>query len=964
MLAVAKTLALIVFAYGFFLTRTQLLQTSTCEDFSAADLTGSIKKMAPDDSSTGCWLEPGVDKLVLLVLDGARYDFTTAPPYGKESDSLFSTAPLHTNSLSGRAPLHTIVQILEDDSEVAELFRFVADSPTTTQQRLKGILTGGLPTFFDVSKSFGAVELVEDNIIAQAAAAGRRISFSGDDTWLDLFHPAHFAAGMDPHPSFNVNDLDTVDQGVRQHLMSALDEPGEWDILIGHFLGIDHAGHTHGVESQAMARKLEESNADIKAIAAILAADETFDRTLFVVMGDHGMTTDGDHGGSTRDETDTFLFVHRPRAASVNQSQTQRNTSMSSRLHSIPGVLSMPQVDFAPTISAILDLPIPFSNLGTVQQRIYEISSPWRGNMNNSTKSDTETCAAEMNEKYLMSLRGTATQVWRYIDEYAAKAGNPFASKDWASLLRLRSLAMSNSGVQRDDIENINHFLRTAAAISREKWVNFCLWKMVLGILLLVCPLVMSIKMMAHSKRNWYVCAVQWLTCQELRQSRVVLFRLCLRAQMLETATMCALTVLFSGQQLSNSFIIAEGDIAHFIIASLYCFYMIRALSSPSRQNSHKHVWKLFSYAHIVFFLTSITGLQMLGNSWVKENTFHGGSRDVPVTQSASYWKAIALSALVSLPWICHRTLTQRNLNSHRVCVALVSVSVGLCTFMRGPGCLAIWRLLSSEISNSLLFALNFFIPWVTYSASLVALLVPTPIAPPFHHLRYTVQGASHCLAWTLINIYTISFGEQGAQWDFLVFTQYASLIYISLDNSFSSTMFRVRRELSLLFAWQVSTSQLFFASGHCCTFDCLQFSSAFIGFRTFHFYIMGALLASNTWAGDFLVSTTIPGVVALYLSDGQNEEDLVHDFDVALDQASMFYTVFRLAILVLIVTFVTVERNHLMAFAVFTPKFVFESIGQSIGDAILLFGIAACTASLKKWNTQSSTPHERVLKT
>ena len=121
---------------------------------------------------------------------------------------------------------------------------------------------------------------------------------------------------------------------------------------------------------------------------------------------------------------------------------------------------------------------------------------------------------AEMNEKYLMSLRGTATQVWRYIDEYAAKAGNPFASKDWASLLRLRSLAMSNSGVQRDDIENINHFLRTAAAISREKWVNFCLWKMVLGILLLVCPLVISIKIMAHSKRSWYVCAVQWLSCQ------------------------------------------------------------------------------------------------------------------------------------------------------------------------------------------------------------------------------------------------------------------------------------------------------------------------------------------------------------------------------------------------------------------------------------------------------------------
>jgi hypothetical protein len=32
----------------------------------------------------------------------------------------------------------------------------------------------------------------------------------------------------------------------------ALGKPGEWDILVGHFLGVDHAGHTFGVESAAM----------------------------------------------------------------------------------------------------------------------------------------------------------------------------------------------------------------------------------------------------------------------------------------------------------------------------------------------------------------------------------------------------------------------------------------------------------------------------------------------------------------------------------------------------------------------------------------------------------------------------------------------------------------------------------------------------------------------------------------
>ena len=54
----------------------------------------------------------------------------------------------------------------------------------------------------------------EDNLIAQAATAGRRVAFSGDDTWLELFNPSVFAGGVEPYPSFNVKDLDTVDQGV------------------------------------------------------------------------------------------------------------------------------------------------------------------------------------------------------------------------------------------------------------------------------------------------------------------------------------------------------------------------------------------------------------------------------------------------------------------------------------------------------------------------------------------------------------------------------------------------------------------------------------------------------------------------------------------------------------------------------------------------------------------------------
>ena len=54
----------------------------------------------------------------------------------------------------------------------------------------------------------------EDNLIDQLAAAGRRLAFAGDDTWMQLF-PTQFAGAL-PFPSFNVQDLDTVDNGVWQ----------------------------------------------------------------------------------------------------------------------------------------------------------------------------------------------------------------------------------------------------------------------------------------------------------------------------------------------------------------------------------------------------------------------------------------------------------------------------------------------------------------------------------------------------------------------------------------------------------------------------------------------------------------------------------------------------------------------------------------------------------------------------
>lgn len=81
--------------------------------------------------------------------------------------------------------------------------------------------------------------------------------FLGDDTWVSLY-PNRFIRSY-PFPSFNVFDLDTVDDGILKNLNYELRQK-DWQLLIGHFLGVDHCGHRYGPTHPEMTRKLTEMN--------------------------------------------------------------------------------------------------------------------------------------------------------------------------------------------------------------------------------------------------------------------------------------------------------------------------------------------------------------------------------------------------------------------------------------------------------------------------------------------------------------------------------------------------------------------------------------------------------------------------------------------------------------------------------------------------------------------------------
>ena len=76
---------------------------------------------------------------------------------------------------------------------------------------LQALTTGSIPGFIDVVMNLNSPALLEDNLLWQAKAAGKRMIFYGDDTWLRLF-PKLFME-RDGTTSFFVSDYTEVRVG-------------------------------------------------------------------------------------------------------------------------------------------------------------------------------------------------------------------------------------------------------------------------------------------------------------------------------------------------------------------------------------------------------------------------------------------------------------------------------------------------------------------------------------------------------------------------------------------------------------------------------------------------------------------------------------------------------------------------------------------------------------------------------
>lgn len=282
------------------------------------------------------------------------------------------------------------------------------------------------------------------------------LNIYGDNTWYKLF-PTCLSSSSFSH-SLDTHDTDSADLLIlKQYFTKILSQKkgkvekkeeieemvrsnNEKDLTILHFLGIDHLAHTFSLSHPSISNRILRYNFLLELLVDYIQGnnsnlnfdflnfeedlnesyelkeifdnlkinvkneeknkannDENKKKTLLLVLGDHGLTNEGEHGGSSPSETSSVLFIfsnipflplHQStkssnyflnRKLNFQENNQEKNATEDKNslypLYSVINILKTPlevsQYDLLPTLSRVLHLPLPFNNIGKIIPELF-----------------------------------------------------------------------------------------------------------------------------------------------------------------------------------------------------------------------------------------------------------------------------------------------------------------------------------------------------------------------------------------------------------------------------------------------------------------------------------------------------------------------------------------------------------------------------------------------------------------
>ncbi|KAM3254948.1 hypothetical protein ACQJBY_048401 [Aegilops geniculata] len=917
------SLAIYLFTRGFLLTRTELDLHSHRDDRTGV--------------SPGCssWPQPAVDRLVIVVLDALRFDFVAPSTFFEEKQPWMDK-------------LQVLQKLAADEKNSARIFKALADPPTTSLQRLKALTTGGLPTFIDVGNSFGAPAIVEDNIMHQLVKNGKRVVMMGDDTWTQLY-PEHFNKSF-PYPSFNVKDLDTVDNGVIDHLLPSLHE-NDWDVLIAHFLGVDHAGHIFGVDSTPMIQKLEQYNQILEDVIDTLKSLSTpggpHENILLLVMGDHGQTLNGDHGGGTAEEVETSLFAWSPKTPPDAVLSVLGENSCNFDLHGKEVCVStMQQLDFAVTVSALLGIPFPFGSIGRVNPELYALGAGTWDNQRTGINACTPQDDLEAwKMRYAEALCVNSWQVKRYIDQYSGSSIIGFSAEylhhveelyskaqaNWSEVLKSTCLSETAKGEEFKEsacsalqlqIDAYSSFLESFAKLARSAWTEFDLWLMGTGLLLMI----LSVTTQA------YILVRLNAVCQPSDQD-------CASSRIIPKLSFAfTLVTIRAASLLSNSYILAEGRVTNFLLATS-CIAGV--WSSATNGN--------FTIEEFIFLLLNIFARFGIELGMSKQIAGPTATKDHPVSIICDIFGSsfcnvsmdiFPIISLAMVTCIVLKLITyavhQRFLKYFIMCGTILSYAF-IANYWASESTLLSHTKAVQEIGRSLAPRFVYAIGGLSLVISVLWRLF-APVDSLKFNKRITSLSAAMLCSWSPTILMLL--GRQGAFVALICITGAWCIIMLQQkyqkDPKLDTTGSCVANPVSVT-QWSLLAVCLFYLTGHWCTFDGLRYGAAFIGFDNFHIIRQGFLLSIDTFGVSHILPVLSLPFIAIHCYNTTSKKSKVKDVtNNILIQVHLMYGLITAITTTVTIICVTIQRRHLMVWGLFAPKYVFDAIGLLLTDLLI----------------------------
>ncbi|TNV84489.1 hypothetical protein FGO68_gene10963 [Halteria grandinella] len=245
--------------------------------------------------------------------------------------------------------------IKQREPENAILLPLITDRVTFSSVSSIAPLTGQQSQFQDYLNFYYAKSTPADNVLHQlnlrkriAGASqfpNKQVLLAGDSSFTNVFSRYSNATFSKQPFAFYAND--DFDQEVRQHLLNGI-KNNNFTIFVSQLSGLDYAGHQSGLESDTayFEQKVNQTEWLIRDLI-----EKMDNKTVLLVAGSHGGKYDGWHGGSRIDEMISVFFAYSKTGFPLKSIGSQGSEAMNSR-------------DIAPLISLLVDIPIPFGNVG------------------------------------------------------------------------------------------------------------------------------------------------------------------------------------------------------------------------------------------------------------------------------------------------------------------------------------------------------------------------------------------------------------------------------------------------------------------------------------------------------------------------------------------------------------------------------------------------------------------------